>query len=524
MKKVIFNPECQEKLMEGVEILAHAVGSTLGPKGNNVVIETPYGTSTVTKDGVTVAKHINLDDPIQNMGCDIVKQASQRTANTAGDGTTSSTVLAYHLAKNGLELIKKGVAPISVKRGYENYLKDALEILSTMAIPVTTEEIKQVATISANNDETLGELIHTAVTHASGSGLVTVADSKTDKTYVSTINGSMLDRGFLSPYFITDPEKGQAIYESPLFLITDKKLRSTNDVIPAMEAAVKAGKPLVIIADEVEAGALQLLILNKMHGKLNTVAIKAPAFGARRLEILEDLAALTSATLISELKGERLEDVNLSHLGSANSVIVSAEETLIVGPNSADLTDRLLGIRNLLNQSPNDYDFEKLSQRLSLLEGKVSTIYVGASTETELKEKKDRIDDALRATRAATEKGYVIGGGYALIDVALQLYVTDPIGDIFVDALLEPAKLIRENAGHKVRDILLDYQSHGTYNSHNGEYEDLMKAGVIDPALVTEQALTNAVSAANMILLSTTAVYSSDRKSPYNPGNLEDYK
>ncbi len=524
MKKVVFNPTTQEKLLEGVRVLSEAVGTTLGPKGNNVVIEGNYSRAIVTKDGVTVAKHISLEDPIENLGCDIVKQSAEKTASVAGDGTTTSTVIAYHLAKNGAELINAGIPAIAVKRGYENYLLDSLEILSKNSKMVGEGDVKRIATISANNDEELGELISQAASHASGSGLVTVEESKTGATYISTINGSLLDRGYLSTYFITDENKKQVIYDNPLFLITDKKLRTTNEIIPAMEAAARASRPLVVIADELEAAALQLLVLNKIHGKLPCVAIKAPAFGARRVEILEDLAALTSAKVISELKGHRLEEVTFDDLGSAAKIIVSAEETLVIDPLVSDIESRIAGIKHDLNNAPSSYDFEKLSQRLSMLEGKASVIYVGASTETEMQEKKDRVDDALRATRAAMEKGYVVGGGYALIDIANQIHVTDPIGEAFVEALASPAMLIRSNAGHAVKNIFSELEKHGQFNSLTSQYSDLIKDGVIDPALVTEQALRNAVSAASMILLARTAVYKADRKPEYNPGSMEDFQ
>lgn len=444
--------------------------------------------------------------------------------------TSTSIVLAYKLAKEGKKLIDKGHSPIDVKRTYEDLLDKSLDLLKEITLPVAKEDIEKIATISANNDEVLGKLIADAVLAASSSGLVTMNESKTSSTYIETIDGSLVDRGFSSPYFITNQEKGSAELENPLILITDKKIRSASEITPAMQLAHKLNRPLVVIADEIESAALQLLIINKIHGKLPCLAIKAPAFGNRRLELLEDLAALTSAKLVSEVKGERIEEINESHFGTCEKISSTSEETLIINPKKGNVEDRLANIKNLINNNPSEYDFLKLSERISILESKAAVINVGASTETELKELKDRIDDALRATRAASEKGYVVGGGYALVSIADSLSApissfkgTDEKDDAFINSLLYPAELIRSNAGVPVQDLRKEYLDKGEYNSKTNKYVDLISDGVIDPALVTEQALKNAVSAASMILLSTTAIYNVDRKEPYSPGNLEDY-
>jgi chaperonin GroEL len=522
MKKVIFNPTTREQLLEGVKTLSDAVGTTLGPKGNNVVIQNSFGTTLVTKDGVTVAKNIVLEDPLQNMGCDIIKQAASKTADIAGDGTTTATVLAYHLAKNGMYLAKNGISPINIKRQYELLLQEALLYLQKESKAVTPTDVINIATISANNDPELGKLIAEAVSYASSSGLVSVEESKTGETYIDTVEGSIFDRGFVSPLFINN-NKNTVVLENPIFLITDKKIRTANEIVPAMEIASKEGRPLVVIADEIEAQALQLLLINKVNGRLNSVAIKAPAFGNRRQEILEDLCSLTSSTLITENRGLKLEGVTAEHLGEAGKIVVTSDETTITKPvHASDVVDRIEGIKSKLNDNPSSYDFDKLTARLSLLQGQAAVIHVGAFTETEMSEKKDRIDDALRATRAALEKGYVTGGGYTLVKIAKLLGPTDPVSEAFIEALIAPALLIRSNAGQTVRDIIEEYTFKGEFNSHTMEFSNLLEDGVIDPTLVTEQVLKNAVSAACMILLSTTAVYPIEK--PYSPGNLEDYQ
>lgn len=525
-KIVVFNPDAKRLLAEGVNILAEAVGSTLGPKGSNVVIETPYGPTTVTKDGVTVAKHINVDNPVQNMGIDIVKQAASSTATIAGDGTTTSTVLAAALINNGMKL---KLSPIDIKRGYERCLEETIEHLDKLSKPVKTSDIQRIATISANNDPELGMLIAEAFSHASASGLITVEESTTPSTHISKVEGSLLDAGFMSPYFITDTKRGVAELENPLILVTDQKIRDTQQIAPVMEIALQASRPLLIIADEIEAIGLQVMVVNKLHGRLTSVAVKAPAFGDRRAEILQDLAALTGATLISDAKAMRMKDITLQDLGSALKVIVSKDETIIMEPsgNKEDIQARIDQINLMLQKHKDGYNHEKLIERLARLEGKVAVIKVGASTETEMKEKKDRIDDALRATRAAAESGYLTGGGIPLLDISKQFnhLLSTSVEIAFSDSLQSPIRKIASNAGADPDEVVNSYFKKGLqYNALTNEYvESLSDEGVIDPTMVTKQALINAVSAANMVLLSSTAVYNSDRKAPYNPGSLDDY-
>lgn len=514
-RTVTFSPDAREKLIEGVNILADAVGATLGPKGRNVVIDT-YGVPTVTKDGVTVAREVKLQERIPDLGAHIIKQAAQKTATKAGDGTTSSTVVAQALVNEGYSLIKNDVSPIEIKRKYEELLTKSLEIINSQAKPVTSENIKQIATISANNDSHIGELIHKGFEFVGTEGMIAVEDSKTGETYVDTIEGAQLNVGWLSPYFVTDPTKMECIYEKPLILITDKKVRSTQELVPALEIAARMSKPLVIIADELEAQAFSLLIVNKVRTGFPVVALRAPAFGERRLEILKDLCVLTNAELISDAKALRLEDIRPEYLGTCDKIVITKEDTLIMKPHSNPdkLEQRILEVQNLLSDPTlGQYVTEKLNERLSNLTGKIAVLHAGAATETEVKEKKDRIDDALRATKAAIAKGYVEGGGLALWKVAERLSLeSSPILEAYLKALKSPYKLIQKNANINNIPPLDEYTA---INCLTGEMVNYEEAGIIDPALVVTESLTNAVSAANMILLSEVTI--SDETPKYDP-------
>ena len=510
-RSVKFNP--QEQLLKGISILTRAVASTLGPKGRNVVIQTPYGATTVTKDGVTVAKVINLKHPVQNLGAQIVKQASEKTARTAGDGTTTSVILANGIIQEALKLTATGTPATDIKRAIEKYKPTLLAELESYSSPVSMEDIKNIATISANNDETIGDLINTAYQHIGKEGIITIEDSPTATTTVELVDGVKLERGYVSPFFVTDPIKEEAVLEDALVLITDKKIRTPEDIYPYMHHAASEGKSLLIIGDEIEAQALQVMILNKLNQRIKVAAIKAPSYGTNRGELLRDIAALTSSTVISEAKGQRLESALLDHLGYAGKVVISSTNTIIINgkQNPTEVQDRADKIRTQLETTTEEYFHNKLLERLASLTAKVALIRVGAPTETEQKEQKDRIDDALRATRSALSKGYLPGGATSL----LRLYKSVP-NDLLLQplkqALLAPLKTLTENAGVSF-DVAFDKitsqksNSYG-FNAHTMEYSDLKADGVLDATLVVYEALSNAISAANMILLSSTAIYS----------------
>ena len=529
-KNIHLEKETRDKMLEGVLTLAHAVGSTLGPMGSNVVIETPYGATTVTKDGVTVAKHIDLDDAVQNLGAQILKQAASRTATLAGDGTTTATVIAASLVQSAHKLITAGVKPIDIKRRLEILLLEALNKIRIQAKSVDLNRIKEIATISANNDEEMGALIQDAYNHVGPNGMITLEESKTGLTHLVMEEGVSIDKGFVSPYFITDSAKGECILENPFIFITDSKVRYTQDIVPILEIAASKSRPLLIIGDEVDAQALQLLVLNKMRGTIQVCAINAPSFGDNRTAILEDIAALTSTTIITAKAGTRLEDTPEKALGNAQKVIISKSKTILVGPknNLEAIESRAEEIRNSMELEQDLYLKNRLQKRLADLTAKVAVLHVGGATETELKERKDRVDDALRATACAIQKGYLIGGGVALARVSSLIEIKDALIDpIFINALTSPLKLIASNAGQTGEVVLAKVLSSEDldigFNARTLKYSNLLEDGVIDPALVVEQALSNAVSAASMILLSATAITNKDRKPPFNPGNMEDY-
>lgn len=529
-KNITFSTETREKMLKGVLTLAEAVGSTLGPMGRNVVIETPYGATTVTKDGVTVAKHVDLDDPVENLGAQILKQAASRTATIAGDGTTSATVIAAALVKGAHRLITAGVQPIEIKHRFEQLSLDTLAEIQHQAKEVDMDKIKEIATISANNDEELGDLIKQAYEYVGPQGLISLAESKTGLTHLELLPGVSVDRGFASPFFVNKAAQSEAHLENALVFITEAKLRHTQEVVPLLEHAVAQQRPLLIIADEIDGQALQLLVINKMRGVVPVAAITAPSYGENRTELLKDLAALTSAKLISLTEGDRVEDTKREHFGTCEKIVVSKYKTMFINPkrDEARIEDRVKEANSRLSGDGDSFLEKQVLKRIADLTAKVAVLHVGAPTETELKERKDRVDDALRATAAAVQKGYLIGGGTALARIAQFLPIKSPLIDpIFVKALQQPLLTIADNAGEASEVVLakvLNYKDmeYG-FNAKSLTYGNLIAEGVIDPALVVEQAVVNAVSAANMIILSSTSLTNKDRTPPYNPGNLEDY-
>lgn len=525
MSRIItFNPEARQKLVQGVNILGDAVGVTLGPKGRNVVIDT-YGTPAVTKDGVTVARSIVLEDPVLNLGAQIINQSAAKTARNAGDGTTSATVIAQQLVNGATELVEQGVSPIDIKRQFESLLELIVTRVLENSVAVEQDKIRDIATISANNDKFIGNLIADAFAKVGKEGVLTVEDSRTNETYIRVADGASIDRGYISPYFVTDPSKMECVFEDAFVFVTDKKIRTAQEIIPVLEQCLKAARPLIIIADEIEAQALALLIVNKVRSNFPVVAVRAPAYGERRGEILKDLAVLTGAELITDAKGLRLEDAKLAHLGTVKKVIVSQDETILVegGGSPQAIQDRAAEIKAKLELAETEYETEKLTERLARLIAKIAVLYVGAATETEMKEKKDRVDDAIRATRAAIAQGYVVGGGMALFNAAKDLRTNGEtnILDTFARGMQSPARKIISNAGIDPDTVLSSLNSNEGYNAATNKVENLEKAGVIDPTLVVIEAATNAVSAANMIILSEVTIH--DTKEKYQPMDPAEY-
>lgn len=512
-KIVTFNPEAREQLIQGVNILADAVQVTLGPKGRNVMLD-PYGVPQVTKDGVTVAKYVTpLPHPIQNLGAEIIKQAASQSGNTAGDGTTTATVVARALINGSQELIEEGHNPIDIKRSFEELLKQVETNIAAQAHQeITPEDIFNIASISANNDYTLGDLIAAGFAQVGKEGLVTVDDSKSSETFIKVEEGTSINKGWLSQYFITDIDRQECIFENPLIFITDQKIRSTQDIAPVGDIALIQKRPLVIIADDFEAQVVQMFVFNKMRSNFKVVLIKAPAYGQRRTEILEDLAVLSGGELISATKAQRLEDTTFEQLGSCEKIVVSQHETLFLNPSgeSAHVEERAEKIRASIPLADNAYDKEKLVERLAKLIAKVAVLYVGASTETELKEKKDRIDDAIRAVKATLSHGFVVGGGFALINATKAIkaeHLPKEHVTTFIEALHAPAYNIIRNAGKQPDDIFLNVTESVQYNSSTNNFENLIDQGVIDPTLVVLEAVRNATSAANMITLAECTIY-----------------
>ena len=520
-KQVVFGDEGRKKLVEGVDILANAVKVTLGPKGRNVVIEKSFGAPHITKDGVTVAREIQLEDKLQNMGAQMVKEVASKTASRAGDGTTTATVLAQAIVKEGMKFVTSGHNPMDLKRGIDQAVTAAVAELDKISKPCnTTKEIAQVGTVSANNDHTIGEIIAQAMERVGKEGVITVEDGKGLQDELDVVEGMQFDRGYLSPFFITNQDKQVTELENPFILLVDKKISNIRELLPVLEGAAKAGKPLLIVAEDVEGEALATLVVNNMRGILRTCAVKAPGFGDRKKAMLEDIAILTGATVIAEEVGLSLEKATVEHLGMAARVEIDKENTIIINGagESAAINARVNAIRSQADQATSDYDREKLQERLAKLAGGVAVIKVGAATEIEMKEKKDRIDDALHATRAAVEEGIVAGGGVALVRVkqALEAAPNRPANDdqfagwnILLRALAEPARCIASNAGDSadvvIQQILSASGNYG-YNAANGTYGDLVAAGVIDPTKVTKTALINAASIAGLILTTDCSI------------------
>ncbi len=523
-KEISFNSEAREKLKAGVDALCNAVKVTLGPKGRNVILQKSFGAPTITKDGVTVAKDIELEDPVQNMGAQLVKEVASKTADIAGDGTTTATVLAQAMVNAGFKNVVAGANPMDLKRGIDKATKVIIEdlIKQSEVIGNDFEKIKQVGSISANNDEEIGTLIADAMRRVSKDGVITVEESKGTETYVDEVKGMQFDRGYLSPYFVTNTENMTTEYEEPLILIHDKKISNMQEIVPVLEKVISAGRPLLIIAEDIDSQALGVLVVNRLRAQLKIVAVKAPGFGDRRKAMLEDIAILTGGTVISEEKGYKLESVELEHLGRAEKITVDKDNTTIVnGRGTQDMiAARINQIKAQIETTTSDYDKEKLQERLAKLAGGVAVLYVGAATEVEMKEKKARVDDALSATRAAVEEGIVTGGGVALVNAIKSIEKLkganddETIGIQIVKKSLEaPIRTIAENAGVEGSVVLMEVlKSKGAtgYNARTDKYEDLKKAGVIDPTKVTRIALENAASIAAMIL--TTECVINDKK------------
>ncbi|MCB2219590.1 MAG: chaperonin GroEL [Bacteroidetes bacterium] len=519
-KDIIFDLKARELLKKGVDELSNAVKVTLGPKGRNVILDKSFGAPQITKDGVTVAKEIELKDNIENMGAQMVKEVASKTNDIAGDGTTTATVLAQSIVTTGLKNVTAGANPMDLKRGIEKAVEKVIESLKaqTKKIEDSGEKVEQVATISANNDSKIGKLIAEAMGKVKKDGVITIEEAKGIETYVDVVEGMQFDRGYISPYFVTDTEKMETVYESPYILIHDKKISVMKDMVAILEKVAQSGRPMLIIAEDVETEALATLVVNKLRGGLKVVAVKAPGFGDRRKEMLEDIAVLTGGTVISEEKGYKLEDTSLDQLGQAEKITIDKENTTIVSGKGKkeDIQARINQIRAQIETTTSDYDKEKLQERLAKLAGGVAVIYVGAASEVEMKERKDRFDDALNATRAAIEEGIIPGGGVAYlraIDSLAKLKGDNEDEDTGVQiirrALEEPMRQIVANAGmegsvvvQKVREGKGDFG----YNARTDVYEDLMKAGVIDPTKVARVALENAASIAGMLLTTECVV------------------
>ncbi|HJT30262.1 MAG TPA: chaperonin GroEL [Pyrinomonadaceae bacterium] len=540
-KQVIHGEDSRAAILRGINQLADAVKITLGPKGRNVVIDKKYGSPTITKDGVTVAKEIELKDSLENMGAQMVREVASKTSDVAGDGTTTATVLAQAIFREGVKTVAAGANPMALKRGIDKAVEKATEAIQKLSKPVKGDAIAQVGTVSANGDYTIGNIIAEAMNKVGKDGVITVEESRTMDTSLEVVEGMQFDRGYLSPYFVTDPERMEAVLENPLILINEKKISSMKDLLPLLEQVAKLGKPMLIIAEDVEGEALATLVVNKLRGTLNIAAVKAPGFGDRRKAMLEDIAILTGGKVISEDLGIKLENVKLEDLGRAKKITIDKDNTTIVEGvgKQSDLEGRVKTLRAQMEDTTSDYDREKLQERLAKLVGGVAVIKVGAATETEMKEKKARVEDAMHATRAAVEEGIVPGGGVALVRAAKALEKWqanadgegDPDEQIGVNivrrALEEPLRQIVQNAGKEgaviVERVRSEKGENIGFNAATETFEDLVKAGVIDPAKVTRTALQNAASIAGL-MLTTEAMVSEipedDKGSPAMPGGM----
>ncbi|KVL70965.1 molecular chaperone GroEL [Burkholderia ubonensis] len=518
-KDVRFHDSARARIVKGVNVLADAVKVTLGPKGRNVLIERSFGAPTITKDGVSVAKEIELKDRFENMGAQIVKQVASKTADVAGDGTTTATVLAQAIVQEGMKHVAAGMNPMDLKRGIDKAVAAVLDELRKLSKPISTNrEIAQVGSISANSDETIGKIIADAMEKVGKEGVITVEDGKSLENELDVVEGMQFDRGYVSPYFINDPEKQAAYLDDALILLHDKKISNIRDLLPVLEATSKAGKPLLIIAEDVDGEALATLVVNAMRGILKVAAVKAPGFGDRRKAMLEDIAILTGATVISEETGKQLQKATLEDLGRAKRVEVRKDDTIIIdgAGDEKRIEARVKSIRTQIEEATSDYDREKLQERVAKLAGGVAVIKVGAATEIEMKEKKDRVDDALHATRAAVEEGIVPGGGVALLrarSAVTSLKGANSDQDagvhIVLRALEAPLRVIASNAGDEPSVVIakvLEGKDNFGYNAATGEYGDLVEAGVVDPTKVTRTALQNAASIAGLILTTDATV------------------
>jgi len=539
-KDIKYNDEARRAILRGVDTLAKAVRVTLGPKGRNVILEKKFGSPTVTKDGVTVAKEIELKDPFENIGAQLVREVASKTSDVAGDGTTTATVLAEYILKEGYKMMITGANPMEVRKGIEKAVEKVVEELKKLSKEVKgRKEIEQVATISANNDEEIGKKVADAMEKVGKDGVITVEEAKGIETYVEVVEGMQFDRGYISPYFITNAEKMEAVLEEPYILLTDKKLSNIREIIPILEKVAQTGKPLLVIAEDVEGEALATLVVNKIRGTLLSCAVKAPGYGERRKAMLEDIAILTGGQVISEEKGLKLENAQISDLGRAKKVVVDKDNTTIIEGygKKEDIQARMKQIKVQIEETKSDYDREKLQERLAKLAGGVAIIYAGAATETEMKEKKARIEDALHATKAAVEEGIVPGGGVAYIRAipALEELAKNVKGDqklgveIVKKALEQPLRWIAENAGYEgtlvVEEVKRQTNPNIGFDANTGQYVDMFEAGIIDPTKVERIALQNAASVASLLLTTEALVteIKEKEKSPSVPPMPEEY-
>src|SRR5216110_933744 len=539
-KQIVHGEDSRQAILRGVNILADAVKITLGPKGRNVVLDKKFGSPTITKDGVTVAKEIELEDKLENIGAQMVREVASKSSDIAGDGTTTATVLAQAIYREGAKNVVAGANPMDIKRGIEKAVETIIGELKKMSKPVSGNMVAQVGTISANNDETIGKIIAEAMEQVGKDGVITVEESRTMETSLEVVEGMQFDRGYLSPYFVTDPERMEVVLENALVLIHEKKISSMKDLLPVLEQVAKLGRPLVIIAEDVDGEALATLVVNKLRGTLQVAAVKAPGYGDRRKAMLEDIATLTGGRAITEDLGIKLENLKLEDMGKAKKITIDKDNTTIVegAGKTKDIEGRVKQIRTQIDETTSDYDREKLQERLAKLVGGVAVIKVGAATETEMKEKKARVEDAMHATRAAVEEGIVPGGGVALVRAAKILEDAkavigrgaDPderIGVAIVRrALEEPLRQIVQNAGKEgavvVERVLNDKNENFGFNAQTEVYEDLVKAGVIDPAKVTRTALQNAASIAGLMLTTEAMIAEipEEEKGPAMPGGM----
>jgi len=533
-KEVKFHDHARSKIVKGVNTLADAVKVTLGPKGRNVLLDRSFGSPVITKDGVSVAKEIELIDKFENMGAQMLKEVASKTADIAGDGTTTATVLAQAIVQEGMKFVSSGMNPTDLKRGIDKAVSAIVEELKKLSKPITTnKEIAQVGAISANSDEDIGQIIAKAMDKVGTEGVITVEEGKSLENELEVVEGMQFDRGYISPYFVNNPEKQVAELEDPMILLYDKKISNIRDLLPTLENASKANKPLLIIAEDVEGEALATLVVNSMRGILKVAAVKAPGFGDRRKAMLEDIAVLTGATVVSEETGMQLEKVEIAHLGSAKRVEIKKENTIIIdgAGNQDEIKARVKNIQSQIESSSSDYDKEKLQERVAKLAGGVAVIKIGAATEVEMKEKKDRVDDALHATRAAVEEGIVPGGGVALLRALSTMPSVKGDNDdqeagikIVLRAVEEPLRAIVKNAGDEPSVVVakvLEGKDNFGYNAATGEYGDLVKSGVVDPTKVTRTALQNAASIAGLILTTDATVAELPKENKATPATPE---